>query len=108
MHWSVNKSLGLQKILSLGFPRVLHKEGSISQPLGALKGSGYCLEALLHHEGRQLAQQLFLAHTLKTIYLGQLSLVMNKPASESESSSSGLVRFTHLRNAEDPTEDAIF
>ena len=61
VHWSVKKGLCLQKIISLGFPRALYKEGSVSQPLGALKGSGYCLEALLHLEGRQLAQRLFFA-----------------------------------------------
>ena len=48
-------------ILSLGSPRALHEEEPISQPLGALKGSCYCLKTLLHRKGRQLAQRLLLA-----------------------------------------------
>ena len=57
---TVNKCDCFQLILCLGSSGALHEEGPISQPLGALEGSGYCLEALLHREGRQLAQWLFL------------------------------------------------
>ena len=84
---------------------VAFKEGSISQPLGALKGSGYCLEALLHREGRQLAQRFSSLADVRTTNLGQLSFVKKSSLSESESkSSSGRVRLTFLWNA----EEAIF
>ena len=39
---------------------------------------------------------------------GPVIMVMNKSVSESQSSSSGLVLFTHFGNSEDPTEEAIF
>ena len=61
MNRTVSKCYCFQQILCLGFSGAPHEEGSISQPLGALKGSSCCLEALRHHEGRQLAQRLFLA-----------------------------------------------
>ena len=61
MNRIVNKRYCFQQILCLGSSGTLHEEGPISQPLGALKSFGYCLEAFLHREGRQLAQRLFLA-----------------------------------------------
>ena len=60
VHRTINKSRS-QQILHLGSSGALYEEGSVSQPLGALQGSGYSLEALMHREGRQLAQGLFLA-----------------------------------------------
>ena len=60
MNRMVSKCYCFQQILCLSSSGTLHEEAPISQPLGAFKGSGYCLEALLHREGRQLAQRLFL------------------------------------------------
>ena len=85
MNRTVYKRYRFQKILSLGSSGALHEEGSISQPLGALEGSGYCLEALLHREGRKLAQSLSSLADDRTTNLGQLSFVKKGSSSESES-----------------------
>ena len=106
-HWSDNKGLGLQEILSLGFPRAFHEEGSVSNLLVLLRVPAVAWKPFCTAKGDSLLSGFSSLADVRTIYLRQLSLVMNKSVSESESSSSGLVRFIHLCNAEDPTEEAI-
>ena len=70
MHRAVNKIHYSQQILHLGSSGAPHQEGPVSEPLGAPNGFGYSLEALLHSQGRQIAQRLFLACRCKNYQSG--------------------------------------
>ena len=75
MHRSINTSRRSQQILRLGSSGALYKEGSVSQPVGALQGSGYCLETLLHREGDSLLKGFSSLADVITMNLGQVSLI---------------------------------
>ena len=75
MHRSINKSRRSHQILRLGSSGALYKEGSVSQPLGALQGSGYCLETLCAAKGDSLLKGFSSLADVITMNLGQVLLV---------------------------------
>ena len=52
LHWSVYEAVCLEQVLDRSPPTTHHQEGTVSQPLDVLQGSGNCLETLLNSKRR--------------------------------------------------------